>query len=926
MATAEEVEPSKDETMSPSVDVNTDSNEEDQEPASPVEEVQEQTASMEAPSSSGTSVEASATTAAAGPSEAADRIIEVHPSSAVYPSSLLSLLLSLDYDDDNSLRQAYPSLSVRTQDKSQVSNEDQKLAATNTSTKTGPLNIPKHILGYSTNFIFVHQKLLQYSMMDDAGKERERSKWHHELAEWEKQVYANQAREIMNQRQLLLSLPPRDSPGSSGVFTSKPMSGPFALVKTAVRVDERREASSSESVAQLQLSQDQGVTTTTKSRKRSRHQVEQLVLLRPPKAKKQRRSHHSPRRFGRILLRRNVNIPPLPASVWVDHIMSFISDRESWNNISRACQDIHRQSKLGYNRGETPGTQPVAAASAAGPTAADSGIVASRIQPNDGSQSRNHQEQRYQNLPPPWPKTVLGPSSNIGGCVTFSFTGRFLAYPMPTGDVQVYDRYQGKCVTLHQADEASNQPSIIMSSLSSSTMPSSLSSCCFSPVEDVLACTYRRLIFLWDLSSLADDRANCSNSTTPCEGENTRVSKDDASGTASAADSSTSSNESSGTGVPTYHVLCRKHTNDSKSVALNGKKRQRNGEDEFVMLKYRVLQDAAEIANQPNNHQFATNANRRARPTCLTFSPDGLVITCIFRDNARGGNNLNDALHLHSTIHFYDTNEGTIIRRLRLPGTIGPIKYSPNGQTLAAGSSFMSRAVRGHGPPGARIYIIEENTNDQNAARAVDADNDEGDDADANGDADADENAAAEGAEEAAESSSSNASRSARTLSSLLRLYAPSTNNGVVRHDQQDNPAISIRCLGTAGRTLTDVAYSHDGKWLASSYSDGCIKVTSVIEKNYRKSKKFRLRRRNRNDMIMPSSITSIAFSPNDSNYLVCGYADGTIYARNAHERRLVELHSESFRVPIDCLSFSPDGRTIASVPRGGLVRLFAPL
>ena len=99
----------------------------------------------------------------------------------VYSGKLIQTLLSLDFEDFKSFLKIYPTITNCTAD---------------------AVTVPKHILGYSTNFKYVHRKIMEFSLLSENGRLREYERWSR-LPDWEKEMYSEQANEIMGQRKTL---------------------------------------------------------------------------------------------------------------------------------------------------------------------------------------------------------------------------------------------------------------------------------------------------------------------------------------------------------------------------------------------------------------------------------------------------------------------------------------------------------------------------------------------------------------------------------------------------------------------------------------------------------------------------------------------------------------------------------------------------
>jgi WD40 repeat protein len=353
-----------------------------------------------------------------------------------YTKKVLKTLLSLDYSDERTLRTLYESLPQK---------EDQ------------PLAIPNHILGYSSDFVYVDRKLTEYSMMDDKQRQKEHLRWQR-LSEWEREMYTKQANEIMKQRRQIKAglnvssvSPPRATQRSSTKRESCPEKrlrrrGLDETTSSLTNIDPAQQVpalvSDTALLAPIKRTRSLNVGSMQErhgDRSASREQDRVMVpvmrtvsanlLVRP---KKFRHGSRSPA------------VPAIPTSVWVDHILPLL-DRPEWNATTSTCKELYTA-------------------------------------------------RRY--TMPPWPETLLGTSCNVRS-LTFSSNGQFVAFASPNGAIQVFDRRYG-CETLHQAGDDTIVPTATSSS-NNNTKEAAV--CCFSPTGTTLACSYENMVVVWEIKS-----------------------------------------------------------------------------------------------------------------------------------------------------------------------------------------------------------------------------------------------------------------------------------------------------------------------------------------------------------------------------------------------------------------------------------------
>ncbi len=122
-----------------------------------------------------------------------------------------------------------------------------------------------------------------------------------------------------------------------------------------------------------------------------------------------------------------------------------------------------------------------------------------------------------------------------------------------------------------------------------------------------------------------------------------------------------------------------------------------------------------------------------------------------------------------------------------------------------------------------------------------------------------------------------------------------------------------LRTINGHSNHVYSVAFSPDGKTLASGSRDGILKLW-----NPRSGKLLRSMNGHNSDMV-----TSVAFSP-DGQTFASGSGDNTIKLWNPRSGKLLRTingHSDH----VDSVAFSPDGKTLASGSRDGILKLWNP-
>jgi WD40 repeat protein/energy-coupling factor transporter ATP-binding protein EcfA2 len=107
--------------------------------------------------------------------------------------------------------------------------------------------------------------------------------------------------------------------------------------------------------------------------------------------------------------------------------------------------------------------------------------------------------------------------------------------------------------------------------------------------------------------------------------------------------------------------------------------------------------------------------------------------------------------------------------------------------------------------------------------------------------------------------------------------------------------------LAKLGVTATSVAFSPDGKALASAGRDGSIRLWDVAE-----------RRPRGEPLRQKGSVSSVAFSP-DGKVLASGGADGSVRLWDVAEQRQLGEPLRGHATTVSSVAFSPDGKALAS-------------
>lgn len=148
-------------------------------------------------------------------------------------------------------------------------------------------------------------------------------------------------------------------------------------------------------------------------------------------------------------------------------------------------------------------------------------------------------------------------------------------------------------------------------------------------------------------------------------------------------------------------------------------------------------------------------------------------------------------------------------------------------------------------------------------------------------------------------------------VSVLLALYLPAAPN-------RGGPYPSVKpeasLAGGSSISFTDVAFSPDGKTLATSANDGTVQLWNVASR--KPSATLTPREKSPDEVV---TIDSVAFSP-DGKLLATG-GDGEVGLWDVAKRRQVHVFNESG--VINSVAFSPDGKLLATGGKLGDVTLW---
>ena len=160
-------------------------------------------------------------------------------------------------------------------------------------------------------------------------------------------------------------------------------------------------------------------------------------------------------------------------------------------------------------------------------------------------------------------------------------------------------------------------------------------------------------------------------------------------------------------------------------------------------------------------------------------------------------------------------------------------------------------------------------------------------------------------------------------FSSDGKLLASAYSDGTIRlwdlaTRQLDGPV--LRADSGTQTSANAIAFSPDGKLLASAYSDGTIRLWDLATRQLDGPVL-------RADSGTQTSANAIAFSP-DGKLLASAYSDGTIRLWDLATRQLdgpVLRADSGTQTSANAIAFSPDGKLLASAYSDGTIRLWDP-
>ncbi|MGH3311489.1 MAG: protein kinase domain-containing protein [Streptomyces sp.] len=124
--------------------------------------------------------------------------------------------------------------------------------------------------------------------------------------------------------------------------------------------------------------------------------------------------------------------------------------------------------------------------------------------------------------------------------------------------------------------------------------------------------------------------------------------------------------------------------------------------------------------------------------------------------------------------------------------------------------------------------------------------------------------------------------------------------------------------LTSQSDSVSDVAFSPDGKTLAAGVQQGMVRLWDVAGRKQRAT----LTQHNEDGREQVQRISSVAYSP-DGKMLAAVAGDGTVGLWDVAERRQIATLTASSSHPVRDVAFSPDGKLLATGGEEGKVRLW---
>ena len=109
---------------------------------------------------------------------------------------------------------------------------------------------------------------------------------------------------------------------------------------------------------------------------------------------------------------------------------------------------------------------------------------------------------------------------------------------------------------------------------------------------------------------------------------------------------------------------------------------------------------------------------------------------------------------------------------------------------------------------------------------------------------------------------------------------------------------------------VRDIAFSHDGRYLATGSNDATVKLWNASSG------------RELHTLTGVGQVWTVAFSQ-DTHYLASGVSNGTIKIWDVATRELLHTLSTGSDGGVECVAFSPDGRSLASATLGSPVQIW---